>query len=94
MSVPSGNLPELHVPTNGQVNEGSCIHKSAECGLPYRSRIVVPGQHLLTLGAWPCLEDSGIVMMLRMCKGHTTALCWVEAGMRLCMQGGWEPTRV
>ena len=72
MSVLRGDLSETHVPTTGHMNAGSCGHKSAECGLPYPSGIAVPGQHLFTLGTWLCLEDSGIVMMLRMGKGHTT----------------------
>jgi hypothetical protein len=72
VSVLRGDLSETHVPTTGHMNAGSCGHKSAECGLPYPSGIAVPGQHLFTLGTWLCLEDSGIVMMLRMGKGHTT----------------------
>lgn len=33
-------------------------------------------------------------MLLRMGKGHTTSICWVQAGMRLSMHNGWEPTIV
>lgn len=46
-----------------------------------------PGRLAMFVGFWDCND-------VKNGKGHTTCICWVEAGMRLSMHGGWEPTIV